>query len=174
MKKIVLILLALIIIAGGGLFFYMAQERFDAQKYSASMSDGLTLGSFVTFTLPDQFNNDVALSSSTRKLIIVFTKEHGHMVNAFLETKPKGYLKSHRALLMADISKMPTAIRNMFAIPSLKKSDYPTALIYTDDLAKVFKNPANADKIHFINLENNRIRSIQYLSSAQELDKLLK
>jgi len=173
MKKI-LIALLILILAGAGVFFYMSQERFEEGKYKVDMTDGLKYGSFVSFNLPDQFGNDVALDSSIQKLIIVFKKERGHEVNEFLASKPKDYLKSKNALLMADISKMPIAIRNMFALPSLKKNGYPTALMYNEALAKVFLTPGKVHKIHFITLMNNRIVSVEHVSDMAQLEKLLK
>jgi hypothetical protein len=174
MKKIVLIALLIALLGVGGFLFYKSQDQYDASKYSASISEGFKRGSMINFKLPDQFDKDVALDSSTQKLIVVFNKEQGHMVNEFLATKPKDFLSSHGALLMADISKMPVVIRNTFALPSLKKSGYPTVLIYDAQIGNVFKNPQKAEMVHIISLSNNRVLEVQYAATSQDLEKFLK
>ena len=173
-KKIIIAIILLAIIGIGGVFYINSQDKYDATKYSAEASKGLEVGSFITFTLPDQFDVSHSLDSSVKKLVVVFTKENGHLVNEFISSQAKGFMKSKNALLIADISKMPVVIRNTFALPSLQKSDYPTALIYDEKLSSVFKNSNKEKEIHLIQLENNRLKNISYTTDVKDIEKFLK
>ncbi|RUM74144.1 MAG: hypothetical protein DSZ11_04515 [Sulfurovum sp.] len=168
-KKIILGLLALIVIAGGTLFFINGKDNYDASKYQASATNGINVGSTITFTLPDQFDKSHALSNETKKVIFVFAKATGHTVKKFLTQQDKNYLTERNALFVADISPMPTVIRNTFALPDLKKSAYSVLLIYDGEIAKQFKNDAKAEKIAVVTLNNSTVEAVKYISTAEEL-----
>ena len=173
-KKIILGLLALIVIAGGALFFINGKDNYDASKYQASATDSINIGSTIAFTLPDQFDKAHSLTANTKKVIFVFAKATGHTVKMFLKEQGKNYLTEKNALFVADISPMPTVIRNTFALPDLKKSDYSVLLIYDGKIAKQFKNDANADKIALVTLNNGKVAAVKYLATAEELKAELK
>jgi len=173
-KKLLIAIVLIAIIGIGGVFYMNSKDNYDATKYSANADNGLKVGSFITFTLPDQFDKSHSLDSSIKKLVVVFTKENGHLANEFISSQPKGFMKSKNALLIADISKMPVVIRNTFALPSLQKSDYPTALIYDEKLSSVFKNSDKEKEIHLIQVENNRLKNISYTTDVKDIEKFLK
>jgi uncharacterized protein YxeA len=172
-KKIILTIFTLIIIAGGGLFLLNGKENYDATKYSATATDTINKGSAIDFKLPDQFDEAHSLTDDTQKVIFVFSKATGHTVKAFLREKDKNYLSTHHALFVADISPMPTVIRNTFALPDLKKSPFSVLLIYDKAIAKTFKNEAQADKIAVATLKNKTIDSIEFITTADELKAAL-
>ena len=168
-KKIILGLLTLIIIAAGTLFFINGKDNYDASKYNASATDGINVGSKITFALPDQFDKAHTLTPEIKKIIFVFAKATGHTVKTFLKAQDKDYLTKRNAIFVADISPMPTVIRNTFALPDLKKSAYSVLLIYDKEIAKQFKNEAQADKIAVLTLNNGTIEAVKYISTADEL-----
>lgn len=172
MKKI-LIALLIILVAAGGFFFYMSLDRYDAEKYTASTSKGLVKGSFMKFKLPSPTNQDIYLDSSVRKLIVAFTKEQGHMVNEYLASQPKNFMQSKKAMLLLDISKVPVTVRNTFVLPSLKSSNYRTALIYNDKIGDVFKDPDHANETHIITVMHNRIYGVTFVSNKAQLAQAL-
>jgi len=174
MKKIILIIIALIIIAVGGLFAINGKDNYDASKYSVTATNGINIGSKLSLTLPNQFDTPSSLTNDTKKIIFVFAKATGHTVKEFLKQQDKEYLGSRNALFVADISPMPTVIRNTFALPDFKKSDYSVLLIYDKTIAKTLKNEAQADKIAIAELENMTIKHIQYVTTEDELHKVLK
>jgi len=173
-KKIIFSLLLLLLIAGGTLFALNGKDNYDPTKYSATASKGLTVHSTLHFTLPDQFDKAVMLTANTKKVLFVFAKATGHTVKEFLKKQDKNYLPSKNALFVADISGMPTIIRNTFALPDFKKSDYSVALIYDKAIAKAYKNEKDADKITLITLNNNVITDLQTLSTEEEIKSALK
>ena len=172
-KKIALGVITLLIVAGGTLFFIKGKDNYDASKYSASVSNGLNTGSTINFTLPDQFDKSHSINNDTKILILSFAKASGHMVKEFLQTQDKNYLSNKNAYFIADISPMPTVIRNTFALPDLKKSSYPVLLIYDGSISAQIKNADKADKVAVVTLDNGTIKAVEYLSSKDELKAAL-
>lgn len=173
-KKFLLGVLLLLIVGGGALVLINGKDTYDASRFSAKASDGLKPGSAIIFTLPDQFDKAHTLNADTKRLILVFAKSTGHTVKAFLNKQDKDFLPKRKTLFVADISPMPTVIRNTFALPDLKKSPYSVLLIYDKKIAKQFKNEKEADKIAVAELENGVVRSVQYVESEAQLKALLK
>jgi len=173
-KKILLGLLGLIIIGGGALFIVNGKDNYDATKYNANVSNGLNAGSTISFTLPDQFDKAHALTADTKTLVMVFAKATGHTVKEFLKKQESDYLTKRNTLFVADISPMPTVIRNTFALPDLKKSAYSVLLIYDKNIAKQLKNDTEAEKIAVVTLENSVVKEVKYINSEEELKSLLK
>jgi hypothetical protein len=173
-KKIILSLLALILLAGGVLFILNSKDNYDASKYSATATNSINVGSKIDFTLPDQFDKAHTLSPDTKKIIFVFAKATGHTVKTYLKEQSKDYLTQKNAIFVADISPMPTVIRNTFALPDLKKSAYSVLLIYDKNIAKQFKNETEADKIAVVTLNNKMIEAVKYITTADELKSELK
>ena len=172
-KKIILTLVLLLLVAGGALFAINGKDNYDPSKYSATASNGLTANSKLSFTLPDQFDKAVTLTPETKKVIFVFAKATGHTVKEFLKKQDKNYLPSRHALFVADISGMPTVIRNTFALPDFKKSAYSVALIYDKAIATSYKNEKDADKITIVTLNNGVITEKQTLTTEEELKAAL-
>jgi len=168
-KKIILGLLALIVIAVGGLFLINGKSNYDATKYSTTATDGINIGSKISFTLPDQFDKAHSLTDDTKKLILVFAKATGHTVKKFLNSQDSDYLTKRDAIFIADISPMPTVIRNTFALPDLKKSKYSVLLIYDGEIAKQLKNEKAADKIAVATMEKGVVKNIKFVTTAQEV-----
>ncbi len=172
-KKIALVIVTLLLIGGGTLFAINGKDNYDATKYGANVSDGLNIGSHVSFTLPDQFDKSHKVGDDAKILILSFAKATGHTVKGFLSKQPKDYLTSRNAFFIADISPMPTIIRNTFALPDLKKSAYSVLLIYDGEIAKKIKNEKQADKIAIATLNNGVIKNVKYISTEEELKTAL-
>ena len=172
-KKIILSLILLMVVAVGALFAINGKNNYDPTKYSATATKGLSVGSTLAFTLPDQFDKTSTLTNDTKKVIFVFAKATGHTVREFLKKQDKNYLPSRNTLFVADVSGMPTVIRNTFALPDFRKSPYSVLLIYDKAIAKSYKNKKDADKITIVTLENRKITNIQTLTTEDELKKAL-
>ncbi len=173
LKKIVLGILAIFIIGGGTLFAINGKDNYDATKYSANATNGLNIGSHVSFVLPDQFDKSHKVDNNAKILIFSFAKATGHTIKGFLTKQPKDYLPTRDAFFIADISPMPTIIRNTFALPDLKKSPFSVLLIYDENIAKKIKNDKEADKITIATLKDGVITSIKYISTEKELETIL-
>ena len=174
MKKIILAILALLIIAGGALYAINSKDNYDATKYFAKATNGLQVGSKLELKLPDQFDKTNTLTNDTKKLIFAFSKNTGHITREFFGKQDKEFLNNKKALLVADISKMPLFIRNTFAMPDLKKSPYNILLIYDGKLAKEFEKGIDKDKVIVVDLNNKEVTKVNYASNTKELEELLK
>jgi len=172
-KKIILAIVLMLVVAGGVLFAINGKDTYEADKFSAKVSDGLNIGSEISFTIPDQFDKPHSLTRDTKILILAFAKDTGHTVKHFLSQKDKNYLPSKNALFIADISPMPTVIRNTFALPDLKKSAYSVLLIYDKNIASKLKNEAQADKIAVVSLDNSIVKNVVYITNEDELTEAL-
>jgi len=172
-KKILLWLLIVLVVAGAALFILNGTDRYDASKFSGTSSDGLNVGSKISFTLPDQFDKAHTLDAEVKKLIFVFKKDAGHTVNEFLQKQESDYLTKRNTLFVADISPMPVIIRNTFALPDLRTSPYKMLLLYDGELVKAFKDEVNAEKIAIVTVDNGVVKSVEYISTEAELEKAL-
>ncbi|EFK95718.1 hypothetical protein LDC_2266 [sediment metagenome] len=77
-------------------------------------------------------------------------------------------------LFVADISPMPVAIRNLMAMPDLKKSKYSVLLIFKPELVKTFVNESIKDKIIIATIENKKITNITLATNEQEFVNAIK
>ena len=174
MKKIILAILAVVVIAGGIFAAINAKSNYDSSKYGASVEPApIKVGSKVDFTLPDQFDKSHPLETGTRTLILTFAKASSHKVRNFLKEQPEDYLLTHEAEYVADIHPMPTIIRNAFAMPDLRKSNYPVLLIYEAKIADMFKDPSHEGDIMIVTLENKTVKAIDFVKDAKALQEKL-
>ncbi len=174
MKKIILAILAILIVAGGIFFLRNSKNTYDKSKFSAVVTPSpLKVDSSVSFTLPDQFNKAHSLNENTKTLIFSFAKQSGHDVRNFLKEQPQDYLSSKNAFFVADISPMPTVIRNAFALPDLKKSSFSVLLIYDENIAKQFKDEKKASEIMVVSLNNKKVTNITFVKDIESLKKLI-
>jgi len=171
-KKLILGLLALLIIGVGTLFIINGEDKYEADKYNLTATNGLEKGSKIDFTLPDQFNNPHSLKNYTKIVILTFSKKSGHIVKNYLGKQEKDFLDKHKAMFIADISPMPVVIRNTFALPDLKKSPFAVLLIYDKELAKKIKPKENIEKIVVAYLRNKTITDVKYISNEEEIKKI--
>jgi hypothetical protein len=176
MKKVLLILSILLLVAAGTLYALKGKSSYDPAKYSLSVEPAdkpFGVGSTIAFTLPDQFGKAHTLSPETKIMVFAFTKATGHIIKAAMADKPKGYLEERKAVIVADISGMPTMIQNMFALPDLRKSNYEMLLIYDKNMAKRLKEGQATDKVIVMHLQNGKVTKVEHADSPEALNKLL-
>ncbi|ADV46043.1 hypothetical protein [Nitratifractor salsuginis] len=176
MKKILLILSLLIVVGGGLLFALKGKSSYEPEKYSLQVSpEGkpFGVGSTLAFTLPDQFGKSHSLSPDTRTVAFAFSKKAGHIIRSAMQKAPAGFLQRHHAVLIADISGMPTVIQNLFALPDLRKSHYSMLLIYDKNMAKRLEQSENAEQVVVMHLDHGKVSSIEHAESPEKLLKLL-
>ena len=173
MKKILLGLLVILVAAAGVLFFLKGKDTYESNISSASLTDGLNVGSMITYTLPDQFGKLHTLDDSIHTLILVFAKDTGHVVKAYLGAQSTDYLSVHHVAFVADISPMPVVIRNTFALPDLKTQPYSVNLILDGTIAASLKNGAKVDGITVVTLANKRVEKVEYVEGVEALKAMI-
>ncbi len=129
--------------------------------------------SLESLTLNDQFEKPHTLSADTKKVIFAFSKDMGHMSNEFFEKQGSDYLSKHNAVFVADVSGAPSVIRSMFIMPGLK--DFKHTVLVIDDKAKAanYRNEAHKEEIMIVDLNNFVIEKIEFVTTAEALDKAL-
>ena len=120
--------------------------------------------------LIDQFDNKLEVKPNAT-VIISFQKSVSSEIQAYLDSKPKHYLKDNNILYISDMSAAPTFMIKLFGIPKMQKFDYKVALIYDDTVAD--KIQREDDKITIIKLKRDKIEGIQFVS-PKDLNSVLK
>lgn len=109
--------------------------------------------------------------SKTRLVIVAFEKDTAAVVNDYLITKSKYYIQKHKAVFIADISKMPMVITNMFALPKMKKYKH---LLYLHYGKKFQKNiPRREDKITLLEFKDSKLSKIMFATTTGDIKRAI-
>ena len=111
--------------------------------------------------LLDQFDQEFKVEDKDTLLIMAFEKDLSVVVNEYLKQQPEGFLATHHAKFISDISTMPSLITSMFALPKMKKYPFSVMLI-NDDFGQQFNSVEG--KITVYKLKKNKIEEIIFLS----------
>ncbi|MGW8169757.1 MAG: hypothetical protein ACWGHH_07130 [Sulfurovaceae bacterium] len=168
MLKKISISIALLLLAIGAVFMFNSSETFSKKGYFTKATNGLNTGSDIDFALPNQHDEVISLSDDTKKVIFVFAKSTGHIVKQYLSTQSSDFLESKDMLFVADISPMPVAIRNLMAMPDLKKSTFSVLLTFEPTLIQPFMDESKKDKIIIVMLDNKKITNVVYATNEKE------
>lgn len=174
MLKKISITIVLLLLAIGGIFMFNSSETFSKEGYFTKATNGLNAGSDIDFALPNQHDEVISLSDDTKKVIFVFAKSTGHIVKQYLSTQPSDFLESKDMLFVADISPMPVAIRNLMAMPDLKKSTFSVLLTFEPTLIQPFMDESKKDKIIIVSLDNKKITNVVYATNEKEFLEAIK
>ena len=145
-------------------------KEFDQGRVAAKIVIGEELK---PFTLDDQFERPHTLDKDTKKVIFVFTKAMGHMVKGYLNNKPLSYLKERSTLFVADVSPMPSIIRNVFAIPDLQEHKYPVLLILDEKFSQSYQNAEQKEKIMIVTLDNFKVEKVEFVATEGDFKKAM-
>lgn len=126
------------------------------------------VGESVTpLSLNDQFGKRHSLKVMPKTLIMAFEKGSAAMVNDYLAAKEKGYLASHKAAFVAEISQMPRFITESFALPKMRK--YPHTVLLIENEEQGLKYPYQEDKVTVMKFNGNFLSGVSFVSTPQEL-----
>ncbi|MDQ7062123.1 MAG: hypothetical protein Q9M43_13795 [Sulfurimonas sp.] len=104
-------------------------------------------------------------------LLFAFEKDTGALVNDYLRTKNQYYIQKHKAVFVADISKMPTVITNMFALPKMKKYKHLLYLHYGKEFRHLV--PHLDDKITLIRFTDGKVTNISFATTRKEIQEAI-
>ena len=159
MKKLVLALLTALLFIGCG-----------SQPVEATETKLVVDKNLSDLSLKDQNGNLHSIDKDTKKVVFAFSKDVGHSCNEFFATKGESYLKDNKIQFVADLSKAPSIIRSMFILPGLKDFKHIVLIIDDEKVSANYKPAKHADKIVVVNLNNQKITSIKYLDSIEDLE----
>lgn len=134
-------------------------------------ANSLTTGSELpTLTIVDQFEQTHTVDANTKTILFSATKDESATIRDFVNEKGKTeFLTSNNIAYIADITGMPSLITKFFAMPKMKKYEFPILLIDEDNKALF---PVEADKISVISLENGKVTDVKYVKTKEELAAL--
>ena len=123
------------------------------------------------WTLLDQFDAPYTLNDKTHILLVARDMDGAKLVNAALEGKPKGYLDERQAVFLADISRMPSVIATLFALPKMR--DYSYRILLDRDARIAPRYPAGEGEVLWLQLDGLQIVSQQAFTRADDLRQAL-
>ena len=130
---------------------------------TASLFAGPAAGQpFPAFTLEDQFEKPHTVGGQ-QLVLISFEREVSEKVNAFLGAQSKGFLQTHDAVYIADISAMPSLISKLFALPKMRDYGYPVLLNRNEDFAEKFDHQEG--KLTVYRLKEGKIVSVEFIDA---------
>ncbi|HVM96088.1 MAG TPA: hypothetical protein VMT89_06850 [Candidatus Acidoferrales bacterium] len=139
---------------------------------TAAAAEQLTAGSTLTaFTTTDQNDAPHILDTSVRIILFTVDMDGGGMVKEALAENGREKLAQAAAVYVSDISRMPSFVSKLFALPALRKRDYP---IWLDRSGALTRDWPHADgKVTLMDLDGGTIRGIRLLSSSAEVTAAL-
>jgi len=123
------------------------------------------------WTLLDQFDAPYTLNDKTRILLVARDMDGAKLVNAALEGKPKGYLDERQAVFLADISRMPSVIATLFALPKMRNYNY--RILLDRDARIAPRYPAGEGEVLWLQLENGKLVEQKVFREAKGLSDAL-
>lgn len=123
------------------------------------------------WTLLDQHEQAYSLNEETRILLVARSMDGARLVEAALKARPQGYLEARRAVFVADISRMPSLIARLFAVPAMR--DYPYRVLLDRDARVAARYPGDPAKVLWLDLEQGRLRAWREFGDAGALSAAL-
>lgn len=123
------------------------------------------------WTLLDQHDVPYTLNDETRILLVARDMDGAKLVNAALEGKPKGYLDERHAVFLADISRMPSVIATLFALPKMR--DYNYRILLDRDARIAPRYQAGEGQVLWLQLDGLQIVAQQVFTRADDLRQAL-
>ncbi len=124
------------------------------------------------WTLLDQHDVPYTLNDETHILLVARDMDGAKLVNAALEGKPKGYLDERHAVFLADISRMPSVIATLFALPKMR--DYNYRILLDRDARIAPRYQAGEGQVLWLQLDGLQIVAQQVFTRADDLRQALK
>ena len=89
------------------------------------------------------------------------------LLGAALEGRPQGYLEARHALFVADISRMPSLVGKLFAIPKMR--DYSYRVLLDREAQVVPQYAAPEDGVLWLQLDHGVLRGRKVFTDAAAL-----
>lgn len=122
-------------------------------------------------TLTDQHDRPIRIDAQTRIVIFSAEKPVSDWVSGVLSSQPAGVLGRLEAVYVSDISGMPSLITQMFALPKLRKLEFPMAL--AREASVVADLPRLPGMAAVLTMRDAKVLSVQQVSDAAQLQRAL-
>lgn len=140
-----------------------------AQADEAVPAAGLTVGQpFPARAVQDQHDKPVSLPGQARVIIYANSKAADEWINPVLADFGATAMKTHQVDYVSDISRMPSFIGRMIALPQLRERNYPVVLLR--DEAQIAGMPAPASGcVDWLTLHDGVVKEIVPLCNAAQM-----
>jgi hypothetical protein len=125
----------------------------------------------VPWTLLDQHDQAYTLDDQLQVLLVARSMDAAKLVDAALQGKPKGYLEQRHAVFLADISRMPSIIGKLFAIPKMREYSY--RILLDRDARIAPRYPADTASVLWLDLRQGQLQGQRRFTDAAELAQAL-
>jgi hypothetical protein len=123
------------------------------------------------WTLLDQHDQAYTLDEQLQVLLVARSMDAAKLVDAALQGKPKGYLEQRHTMFLADISRMPSIIGKLFAIPKMREYNYRVLLDRDARIAPRY--PADNASVLWLDLRQGQLQGQRSFTDATELAQAL-
>jgi hypothetical protein len=146
-----------------------------AAEASAAEEKALAVGdALAPFELPDQHGKTHSVGSGVRVLILSRDMDGGGVVRAALAERgdgATGFLSERGAVYVSDVSRMPSAVRSIFALPAMRRRPYS---VLVDEKGEATAGlPWEPGKATLFWLEGLRIARIELARTPEQVLELL-
>ncbi len=123
------------------------------------------------FSLDDQHGETGSVDASTRLILFSRDMDGGKHLKVGLADVDPDFLSGKKAVYVADISRMPSLITRMFALPGMRKRPYPMLLDRVGNTTH--RLPDFEDQATLIYLKRLKITRVEHVTSANGVRELL-
>ena len=135
---------------------------------SATCAQAVEVGErLAPWTLLDQFDQPYSLNDELQVLLVARSMAGAKLLAAALDQQPKGYLEARKVVFLADISRMPSVIATMFAVPAMR--DYNYRVMLDRDARITPRYPVENDAVLWLQLQQGRVQAQQTFTQASAL-----
>ncbi len=121
--------------------------------------------------MSDQHGEPRTIDRAVRAILFARGMDSAGLLEDALDESGAELLENSGSVYVADMSRMPRMIRWMFALPSLRRRDYPILLDLDGSVTADF--PSAEAKVTLIELEALRVTKVLYFAAAGELREAL-
>ena len=123
------------------------------------------------WTLLDQYDQPYTLDNQVQVLLVARDMDGAKLIDAALQGQPKGYLEQRHVVFLADISRMPSIIGTLFAIPKMR--DYHYRILLDRDARIAPRYPVESASVLWLDLRQGQLQGQRRFSDASELARAL-
>jgi hypothetical protein len=122
-------------------------------------------------SLADQHDKPGPVGPDVRLLVITRDMDGGNIVKEALAQGGAATLAKADAVCISDISRMPGFVTSMFALPALKKRDYPVLLDRDGKATADF--PYEENHVALVSTDGTKVTAVRFVATAKDLEAAL-
>jgi len=124
-------------------------------------------------SLPDQHDKVTSLSGDNLRMVIFAAeRKPGDWAQEIIDKHFKSAAISGKLALVFDVSRMPSLVTRLFAVPSFRERGFPI-LVARDPVTVAFL-PRKEGSIAVLTIESGKVVTIDFAADAATLEQLLR